>query len=251
MDWKDKFPKKNRYYETDNGILYHGDCVEIMKQFPEESIDLIVTDPPYKVTQKGNAGNLGGMMKTKKTMKGKIFDFNDIKIKEWYPLIMFILKEQTHFYIMTNHINLYEYLNIIYNYKNSRFIKSIIWNKGNKITGRFYMSQFEYILFCRKGKAKKINKCGTSDILYVPNKKTKIKGKNIHDTEKPIELMKVLIENSSQESDIVLDPFLGSGTTAIACEKLHRHWIGIEIDKKYCEIAKERINNYNKQVKLF
>ena len=73
--------------------------------------------------------------------------------------------------------------------------KSLVWDKGNKIMGQYYMSQFEYILFFRKGKGVKINNCGTSDILSVPNKKTEDeRGKNLHDTEKPVELMRILIE---------------------------------------------------------
>ena len=82
----------------------------------------------------------------------------------------------------------------------------------------FYSSSNKPILFFRKGSAKKINNCGTSDILFVANKKTKINGVNIHDTEKPVALMKILIENSSQPDDIVLDPFMGSGTTGVACK---------------------------------
>ena len=108
------------------------------------------------------------------------------------------------------------------------------------------MSQFEYILFFRKGKGKKINNCGTADILNVPNKKTKDEnGKNLHDTEKPVELMKILVENSSQENEIVLDPFMGIGSTGMACKELRRHFLGIEIDEKYFNIAKERIDKIN------
>ena len=104
------------------------------------------------------------------------------------------------------------------------------------------MSQFEYILFFRKGVGKKINYCGTSDILSIPNKKTKDEnGKNIHDTEKPVELMSILIENSSVEHEIVLDPFMGVGTTAIAAINTNRKFIGFELDEKYFEIAKNRI----------
>lgn len=77
------------------------------------------------------------------------------------------------------------------------------------------------------------------------NIKTKgIDGKNLHDTEKPIELMKILIANSSKVNDIVIDPFMGIGSTGIACKQLHRRFIGIEIDKKYYHIAKERILNF-------
>ena len=118
--------------------------------------------------------------------------------------------------------------------------------------GQFYMSQFEYILFFRKGRGIKINNCGTPDILSIPNKKTKDKnGKNLHDTEKPIDLMKILIENSSKENDLVLDPFMGVGSTALACKESNRQFIGFELDKHYCDIANKRINNKQSQIKLF
>ena len=219
------------------GKLINGNAIDFMKTLENESVDLIVTDPPYKVTARGNAGNSGGMMQSKLSMQGKIFKHNDIKPIEYIPEFYRLLKDGSHCYIMTNHVNLQEMLNTATEC-GFRFIKSLIWNKGNKIMGQFYMSQFEYILFFRKGKGKKINKCGTADILNVPNKKTKGEdGKNIHDTEKPVELMKILIENSSQEGELVLDPFLGVGATAMACKELNRVYIGVELDEKYYNIA--------------
>ena len=222
--------------------IYNVDCLEYMRTLQDESVDLIVTDPPYKVTSKGNAGTMGGMMKST-YMDGKIFKHNNIKPQEYIPEFYRLLKDGSHCYIMTNHVNLQEILNVATN-SGFRFVKSLVWNKGNKISGTYYMSQFEYVLFFRKGKGKKINKCGTSDILNVPNKKTKGEdGKNIHDTEKPIELMKILIENSSQENEIVFDPFIGVGATAIACKELNRQYVGCEIDKHYFNIAQERIKS--------
>jgi site-specific DNA-methyltransferase (adenine-specific) len=243
MNWKQNFPQQNRYFETDNGILYKGDSKKILEQFNNEIFDLVVTDPPYKVTSRGTSGNAGGMLAKDINKKGKVFKHNDILAQEWFPLIVDKLKLGTHFYIMTNHKNLYEYLNMIEQNKITFFIKNLIWDKGNKIMGQFYMSQYEYIIFGRKGSAKKINYCGTSDILSIPNKKTKIDGKNIHDTEKPVELMKILIKNSTNENDLILEPFGGSGSTLIAAEKLNRRWIGIEIDDTYCNIIKKRIED--------
>lgn len=232
--------------------LRQGDCLEIMKDIPDGSIDLIVTDPPYKVTSRGSAGNSGGMLQKKINRKGQVFDFNDISCKKYAPEFYRILKEGTHCYIMTNHTNLIEMLNVFTNV-GFKFVKCLIWNKGNKIMGQFYMNQFEYIMFFRKGKAKKINNCGTSDILNIPNKKTKIDGKNLHDTEKPIELNRILVENSTNENDIVLDPFMGIGSCGIACKKLNRNFIGIELDEKYYDIACERINKQkeNQQITIF
>ena len=224
--------------------IINENAIEFMKALGNESIDLIVTDPPYKVTPKGCAGNSGGMMTTKETMKGKIFKHNDIKPIDYIPEFYRLLKDGSHCYIMTNHVNLQEMLNVATEC-GFHFIKSLVWNKGNKIMGRFYMSQFEYILFFRKGKGKKINKCGTADILNVPNKKTKDEnGKNLHDTEKPVELMKILVENSSQVGELVLDPFVGIGATAIACKELDRQYIGVELDEHYYNIAVNRIDNW-------
>ena len=211
--------------------IYNEDCLDGIAKLENKSIDLIVTDPPYKITARGNAGNSGGMMQNKLSMQGKIFKYNDINPEEYMPEFYRILKDGSHCYIMSNHVNLQNILNVATSC-GFKFIKSLIWNKGNKIMGQFYMSQFEYILFFRKGTGKKINHCGTADILTVPNKKTKgDDGKNLHDTEKPVELMQILVENSSQENDIVLDPFIGIGTTALACLNTNRNYIGYEMDK--------------------
>ena len=224
-----------------NVKIINGNSIELLKKLKDESIDMIATDPPYKVTARGNAGNSGGMMQKKLSMQGKIFQHNDVKPIEYIPEFYRLLKDGSHCYIMTNHVNLQEILNTATEC-GFKFIKSLIWNKGNKIMGQYYMSQFEYILFFRKGKGKKINKCGTADILDIPNKKTKNEeGKNIHDTEKPVGLMKILIENSSQEGEIVLDPFMGVGSTGMASVELNRRFIGIELDENYFSIAKQRI----------
>ncbi len=229
--------------------IYNEDCLEGMKKIPDKSIDLIVTDPPYKVTSRGNAGNSGGMLQKKINMKGQVFTHNDLEITDWIGEFYRVLKDGSHCYIMTNNKNITEYLNETQK-AGFKFIKNIIWDKGNKIMGQFYMSQYEYIMFLYKGKAKKINNCSTPDILSIPNKKTKIDGKNIHDTEKPIELMKILIENSSNEGDIVLDPFVGSGSTLLACKELNRIGIGYEIDKEYYELACKRLKEHQKQLRL-
>ncbi len=225
--------------------LYKEDCLKILKNIKDNSIDLIITDPPYKTTSRGCAGNSGGMLQKDINKKGKVFENNNISIKDYAKEFYRILKNDSHCYIMTNHVNLFEMLSEMQN-AGFHFIKSLIWNKGNKIMGRFYMSQFEYILFFRKGKAKQINNCGTSDILSIPNKKSKDEnGNNLHDTEKPVELMKVLIENSSNSGDTVLDSFMGIGSTGVACKETNRNFIGIEVDKKYFDIAKERIETAN------
>ena len=225
--------------------IYNENCLEGMKRIADGSIDLVVTDPPYKTTARGSYGNVGGMLKKDIVNTGKMFAYNNIEPDRFIPEIYRILKEGTHFYLMTNHKNLIKMITTAEN-AGFYFIKSLIWDKSNKIMGQAYMSQFEYILFFRKGKFKKINNCGTSDIISIKNVKHKdSNGKNYHDTEKPVKLMELLVNNSSNENEIVLDPFMGIGTTAIACMNTQRNFIGFEMDKGYYDIACKRIEESN------
>lgn len=239
-------------YKTEKYTLYNDDCITVLDNMIQngDTVDMIFTDPPYRVTSRGNAGNSGGMLQKKINKAGQVFEHNNIEIEVYLPKFYKVLKETGHCYIMTNHKNLTHFLKVIDEWKDPdtnegfHFIKSLIWDKGNKIMGQFYMNQFEYILFLRKGAGKKINNCGASDLISIPNKKTKDEtGKNIHDTEKPVDLCKILIENSSNPNEIVFDPFMGVGSCGIAAEQLGRKFIGIELDSNYYEIAKSRIKN--------
>ena len=221
--------------------LINGDCLEEMDKLIEQGVkvDCIITDPPYKTTSRGSSGGTGGMLKDKLNMQGKVFKHNDIKFNEWLPKCYDVLKEDSHAYFMTNNKNL---KNMLIEVENAGFkiFKTLIWAKNTGITNMYYMDSHEYIILCRKGKAKKINNCGTKSVLFFDNPRNKV-----HPTEKPVDLMKVLIENSTIESEIVLDPFMGSGSTGVACKNLNRDFIGIEIDQSYYDIAKERIEGEN------
>ncbi|MEG1205113.1 MAG: site-specific DNA-methyltransferase [Angelakisella sp.] len=221
--------------------IYNEDCISGMEQIPDNSIDLIVTDPPYKITARGNGGNSGGMFQKKSVNNGKVFQTNDLEIEDWLPPLYRILKENSHCYIMTNNKNITHYLDVIDKSK-FHYIKNLIWVKDNKIMGQTYMSQFEYIIMLRKGSHKRINNCGTSDVLQIPNKKMKnSEGKTIHDTEKPVKLMEILIENSSNKQSVIFDPFMGIGSTAVACKNINRNYLGFELDSLYYEMAIKRI----------
>lgn len=222
--------------------LYNDDCLNTLQEFIKrgELVDCIITDPPYRVTSRGSSGTTGGMFKKSINKDGKVFEHNDIKVGEYAKLFYDVLKDGSHCYVMTNHVNLIEMLNTFTDV-GFHFVKSLIWNKGNKIVGQYYMSQFEYILFFRKGRAKRINNCGTSDVLNVKNIKTKENGVNLHDTEKPVELVKILVENSTKLGDVVLDPFMGIGSTVLACIELNIDVIGVELDQHYFNIVTERL----------
>jgi len=113
------------------------------------------------------------------------------------------------------------------------------WLKNNNTPSQYYMKNCEYVLFLRKGKAKWINNIGGSKTIH---KYDNIIGHKLHPTEKPVELLKFYISNSSKEEDIILDPFAGSGSTLIAAKVLNRNYIGYEIDKQYYNIAFNKIN---------
>lgn len=231
--------------------LIHGDCLVEMAKIADKSVDLVVTDPPYRVTSKGCSGTMSGYWAEERTNKGKIFDNNDIDIEEYIHELYRILKDGTHCYIMCNQVNLPHFLDVV-GKSDFKYVKCLIWDKGNKICGRFYMNCFEYIIMLRKGRERQINLCGTPDILSIANKKTKDKdGRNIHDSEKPISLMEILIKNSSNEGEVVLDCFMGSGTTGVACSRLNRNFIGIEIDDNYFKIAQERVKRAQENLTLF
>ena len=148
--------------------IIHGDAIKGLSNLPSNSVDLIITDPPYRTTSRGNAGNSGGMLQKDINIKGKVFKNNDVDITDWIEDVYRILKGGSHCYIMTNHKKLQKYLNVETDV-GFHFIKNLIWDKGNKIMGQYYMNQFEYILFLRKGKGIKINNCGTSDLLTIYN----------------------------------------------------------------------------------
>ena len=95
----------------------------------------------------------------------------------------------------------------------------------------------------RKGKAVNINNMGTFQVLEIPNV-----DKKLHPSDKPVELMKILVGNSSKNGEVVLDPFMGAGSVGVACDEIgNREFIGIELDEKYFNIAKERIENAIKE----
>lgn len=233
-------------------IIYNQDCMEVMRSLPNESIDLIVTDPPYRVTSRGSSGTMSGYWSTDVAKSGMVFEHNDIDIEEYLPEFYRILKQNAHCYIMCNNFNLPHFFEVI-GKSDFHFVKLLVWDKQSKICGRYYMGQVEHIFMLRKGKDKPINDCSQSDFLSFSNSKREKdkEGNNLHDSIKPIPLMQCLIENSSQQEEIIFDPFIGSGTTALACIRSKRHYIGCEIDPKYYRVALERIDMEMRTLTLF
>lgn len=216
--------------------LLNGDSIDIMSRIPEESVDLIVTDPPYRVISGGKPHKKrqpSGMLSKN---DGKIFDYNDVNPEIWIPQLYRILRSQGHCYIMTNTLNMENYLKIC---REAGFgLHNILcWHKNNVTPSRWYMKNCEFTLFLRKGKAKPINNVGSKMIHEFDN----IIGNKSHPTEKPVDLMRFYIANSSNEGDFVFDPFMGTGSTGVAATSINRKFLGIEIDKQYFDVAQKRL----------
>lgn len=231
--------------------IYNMDFLDGVQLIPDNSIDLVVTDPPYKIISGGcrikdNGDECSGILNRRRDEKrtdcvdevrsGKIFKHNEIKFEQWIPEIYRILKDKTHFYVMTNDRNIQEILNISISNK-FQLVNLLAWKKNNCTPNKYYMKNMEFILMFRKGSARNINNMGSKQCFEIPN----IIGNKLHPTEKPVELMEVLIKNSSNENEIVLDPFSGSGSTAVACVNTNRQYLAFEIDKDYFELSCKRI----------
>lgn len=215
--------------------LLHGDCLELMKTIPDKSIDMVLTDPPYKLISGGCIG--------KKTpgfsagfKNGKVFKFNEIKFDEWMPELSRVMKDKSHIYVFINGRNLAPLINEMEKF--FKFKNIITWKKSTKTPCRNYMNQTEFIVMMAKNGCKGIREMGQSNHFEHSNHFHK---KN-HPTEKPVVLLENFIHQSSNISQTILDPFMGSGSTGVACKNLNRNFIGIEKDDKYFEIAKGRIN---------
>ena len=215
--------------------LYNDDCLNVLKDIEDNSIDLIVTDPPYEVITGGRNGGVKGKPSGILTENKQLMKLIP-KVDLWLSECFRVMKDGTHIYIMTNTLNLTNYLNII-NGVGFKLHNLLVWNKNNTTPNRWYMKNCEYVIFARKGFAKSINNPSSQTVHNFDN----IIGNKQHPTEKPVDLMKLYVGNSSQVGDTVLDPFMGSGSTGVACKELNRNFIGVELDKQYFDIATKRI----------
>ena len=230
--------------------IYNLDALKYLKDIESNSIDLIITDPPYGINYYTNRRK----KKTRKTENGILNDnkdnlkFIETIIKELYR----VLKEGRHIYwfgrydSIAKHIPLFEKVGFII--KNN-----LIWIKNNHGTGDLYYSyapKYECILYAIKPGKKKFKLQEYEgikrhpDVLYydkIPSKKL------IHDHQKPTELLEFLILKSSLKNELILDPFVGSGQTALAAFFNQRKFIGFEIDKGIYKMAKDRFKEFTKK----
>lgn len=213
--------------------LMQGDCLELMKDIPDGSVDMVLTDPPYGMDYQSN-------WRTATDKFAKISNDDGLSwLGEFVNESYRIMKNDSAAYVFCS----WHKVDVFKSAFESKFkLKNIIvWVKNNHGSGDLkgaYAPKHEFILYMHKGRSLFRNG-RTPDVMMAD----KVSGsKMVHPTEKPIALLEKFIGDNSDEGDIIIDPFMGSGTTGVAAKNLNRSFIGIELDESYFNIAKERIN---------
>ena len=216
--------------------LINGDCLEEMDKMIENKVqvDSVIIDPPYGMKFKSNY---------RKEKYQKIHNDNNLEdwLYEFVKKMDDITKNNTAHYVFCS----YHHIDIFKQAFQERFtIKNIlVWEKNNTSMGDLkgdFAPKVEFILFLHKGR-RFINGKRTPNIFKFART-----GNKLHPTQKPVDLMEHLIEKFTDEGDLILDAFMGSGTTGVAAKNLNRNFIGIELDKEYYNIAKDRIDKQQK-----
>lgn len=216
-----------------------GDSYKLIKDIPDNSIDLVIIDPPYELETEGSKEN--NISRTFSNCNNQIKSISQGINLEILDEFMRVMKKPN-IYIWCNKKQIIDYLNYFVKQHDCRF-EVMVWCKTNPtpLCGGNYLVDKEFCLYFRKGI--KLNTTFDRAFTYWLSSKNKNdKDEYLHPTIKPLNIIKNLIINSSNEGDIVLDCFSGSGTTCVACKKLNRQFIGIEINPEYYKISIDRLN---------
>ena len=215
--------------------IYNIDCMEGLKLIDDNSIDLVIIDPPYLLNI-NNVKNLSNMNKYANDLLN-LKDGFDLKVLD----LLIQKMKKINIYIYCSKRQVKDLLNYFSN-KNCNH-EILTWHKQNPspLINNNYLPDTEYILFFREKGVKLYGNYHTKRKYYISLTNKVDKQKYKHPTIKPLELIEYHIENSSKEGDLILDCFAGSGTTLVGAINKNRRYIGFEIDKNYYEIAKKRI----------
>ena len=217
--------------------FYNEDCMEIMEHLPDSIFDLVVTDPPYEIATRG-----AGIYKQDDKKYVQELDVMSNGFSEEVLDQLCRLMKKINIYIFCSQKQIIPLLTYFVVNRGCNY-NIITWHKTNPIPacGNKYLTDTEYILFFREKGVKVYGTYETKKTWYATPLNQGDKKKYNHPTIKPVDILQNLIINSSKEGEVVFDPFMGSGSTGVACKKTNRDFVGIEIDKNYYDIAVERI----------
>lgn len=224
--------------------VIHGDCLEQLDLIKNNGVDLLLTDPPYNVSMKSNFHTMGRVgVDFGEWDKG----FNQ---QEWLEIACDKVKKGGSAIVFNDYKNIGD-MKAVFESKGFVIKEMILWKKSNPMPrnrDRLYVTSIEMAIWAVKGKGWTFNRQretyenGIFESSIVSHKQRK------HPTQKPLTVISELVKIHSNESDIVLDPFMGSGTTAVACVELNRNFIGVEKEWDYCETANVRIEEFRKSL---
>jgi DNA modification methylase len=258
--------KKKLSQDVELDKIYNVDCLEFMKLIPDESIDLIFADPPYNLSKsKYKMTFVRSKGKDLDTNKG---DWDHFKSHEdfeaftykWLNECKRILKTNGSIWVAGTYHNIYLVGYIIQYKLGFEILNEVLWHKLDatpNLSCTRFVADHENFIWARKGKKntfnyaemKKLNG-GTQMRSIWPKGKT-TGGPKMHPTQKPEWLLERVILATSKEGDVVFDPFMGSGTTAVVSKRLNRHFLGCEIDTRYFDDAITRLNEMPQKLSLW
>lgn len=220
--------------ETASFRLHQSDAVAWLRTLPSASVDLIITDPPYESLEKHRAIGTTTRLKHSKSSSNDWFAiFPNHRFEELFGELWRVLKRDTHFYLFCDAETMFV-AKPLAEQAGFKFWKPLVWDKKKLGMGYHYRSRYELILFFEKGK-RKLADLAIPDVIEVPRIQ---KG---YPTEKPVEVSQVLIRQSTTVTDLVVDPFMGSGSVGVAAIELGRRFVGNDLSPKALEVARERL----------
>ena len=255
------------FYEDDLTKLIHADSFEYLDKMKRESIDVIFADPPYFLSGNGISNSGGKMVNVNKGEWDKSISIEEKHAynREWLKKCKRLLTTNGTIWVSGTLHNIYS-VGMALEQEGYKILNNITWQKLNpppNLSTRYFTHSTETILWARKDD-KDARHYYNYDLMkeFNHNKQmkdvwtgslTKQSEKDFvkHPTQKPEYLLERIVLASTQEGDTILDPFLGSGTTAVVAKKLNRQCIGIEKDDDYIELAKQRLMHTQMQGRLF
>jgi len=254
---------KEAFFEQEGIKLFQGNCLDILPTLERESVDLIFADPPYRLSNGGITCKSGQVAVVDKGEWDKSHGFGeDFQFTyEWIRLCKELLKSNGTIWISGTTHNIFQ---VGYALQSLGFhiMNEIIWYKPNappNLSCRYFAHAHESVIWAKKCKDvhhtfnyslmkkwdDKISPSGNQmrNVWYIPLTSLQEKKYGKHPTQKPLELLRRIILSNSNEEDLILDPFVGSGTTGVIAKRFNRKFIGVEIEKDFCDLAVRRITN--------